>query len=143
MEALQDALQIAQDEESSAWQELIGINGIGAVMAHSLVRFFTADSSRALLEALVPHLTITPDVQRNVDSPIAGKTVVFTGTLQMMTRDEAKAQAEILGAKVASTVSSKTNYLIAGADAGSKRAKAEALGVIVMNEQEWSALIHG
>jgi DNA ligase (NAD+) len=143
MEALQTAIQGAQDEASDAWQELIGINGIGAVIARSLVQFFTATSSCALLEELIPHLTIAPEVQRTMDSPIAGKTVVFTGTLEKMTRDEAKAQAEMLGVKVASSVSAKTDYLIAGADAGSKRTKAEALGVTVLSEQEWSALIHG
>jgi len=96
---LQAATEIAEDEASDAWQELIGINGIGAVMARSLVQFFTAESSRALLEELLPHLTIAPEVQRTIDSPIAGKTVVFTGTLEKMTRDEAKAQAEMLGQK--------------------------------------------
>ena len=74
-------------------------------------------------------------------SPVAGKTVVFTGTLVRLTRSEAKAQAERLGAKVAGSVSKKTDYVVAGAEAGSKLKKASELGVAVLSEDEWIALI--
>jgi DNA ligase (NAD+) len=82
----------------------------------------------------------TPDAS---DSPVAGKIVVFTGTLTTMGRSEAKARAESLGAKVAGSVSKKTDYVVVGADAGSKAAKAEALGVVTLSEEEWVALVEG
>ncbi|MEM8658690.1 MAG: BRCT domain-containing protein, partial [Pseudomonadota bacterium] len=97
---------------------------------------------RAAVDRLLAQLDVQP-VQSNADqsSPVAGKTVVFTGTLETMTRAEAKATAEALGAKVSGSVSAKTDILIAGPGAGSKLTKAKALDVEVMSEEEWRAFI--
>ena len=95
-----------------------------------------------ILEQLNSHLNIQPyDMPQTSDSPVAGKTVVFTGTLSKTTRAEAKAKAETLGAKVSGSVSKKTDYVIAGEDAGSKLKKATELGVTVLSEGEWIDLI--
>ncbi|WP_127902800.1 NAD-dependent DNA ligase LigA [Solirhodobacter olei] len=125
-----------------AWNELIGIDGIGAVLAVSLVSAFHQEAERASIDRLVAELEIEPVVARGaVESPVAGKTLVFTGTLEKMTRAEAKARAEALGAKVAGSVSAKTDLLIAGPGAGSKATKAADLGVEVIDEDAWLALI--
>ena len=126
----------------AALAELVDINGIGPVMAQSLVDAFANPEERAAIDALAAHLSIQ-DAERPQaqDSPVAGKTLVFTGTLTRMTRAEAKARAEALGARVAGSVSAKTDLLVAGEGAGSKAAKAEALGVTVIDEDAWLALI--
>ena len=125
-----------------AWEEIIGIEGVGAVLAASLVTTLTQGRERASVERLVAELAeIQPPEQRSTDSPVAGKTIVFTGTLTRLTRAEAKARAEASGAKVAGSVSAKTDILVAGEGAGSKAAKAEALGVRVIDEDAWLALI--
>lgn len=142
-EALQVAMHDAQEPSSAAWLELLNIDGIGKKVATALVQFFHEEHNRALLAELVPHIRFVEEAMRVSDSPVAGKSVVFTGTLVTMTRDEAKAQAEALGAKVASSVSGKTDYVVAGADAGSKLAKAQALGVAVLSEEEWRILVSG
>ncbi|MBL4908006.1 MAG: hypothetical protein JKX94_11185, partial [Sneathiella sp.] len=105
--------------------------------------FFSEPQNRAILEALRAQLDVQAFEAPDDDSPVAGKTVVFTGSLELMTRAEAKAKAEGLGAKVSGSVSAKTDYLVAGAKAGTKLKKAEALGVSVMTEQEWLDLIGG
>ena len=129
---------------SAEWEELISINGVGAVMAQSLVDAFQNPAERAAIDALAAQLTIQPVAARGqVDSPVAGKTVVFTGTLEKMTRAEAKARAEALGAKVAGSVSAKTDLLIAGPGAGSKAKEAERLGVETIDEDAWLRLIGG
>ncbi|MGA1342952.1 MAG: BRCT domain-containing protein, partial [Hyphomonas sp.] len=97
--------------------------------------------NREMLDALLGQITIEDEVPAASDSPVAGKTVVFTGTLERMTRDEAKARASGLGAKVAGSVSAKTDILVAGTGAGSKRARAESLGVRILSEAEWLELI--
>jgi len=114
---------------------------VGAVLAGSVVDFFAEPHNRAAVARLLAHLDVQ-DVATPapVDSPVAGKTLVFTGKLTRMTRDEAKARAEALGAKVSSAISGRTDLLIAGEDAGSKLKKAAALGVTVISEQEWLAL---
>ena len=94
-----------------------------------------------MLEALLAEIEIEDETPAAADSPVAGKTVVFTGTLERMTRDEAKARAGALGAKVAGSVSTKTDILVAGPGAGSKLAKADSLGVRTMTEAEWLTLI--
>ena len=128
--------------DSREWAELISIDGVGAVLAGSLVEAFQNAAERAAIDALVAELDVQPVVARApVDSPVAGKTVVFTGTLEKMTRAEAKARAEALGAKVAGSVSAKTDFLVAGPGAGSKAKDAEKHGVTVIDEDGWLALI--
>ena len=127
--------------DSREWAELISIDGVGAVLAGSLVEAFQNAAERAAIDALVAELDVQPVVARApVDSPVAGKTVVFTGTLEKMTRAEAKARAEALGAKVAGSVSAKTDLLIAGPGAGSKAKDAARLGIEVIDEDAWLAL---
>ena len=126
------------------WAELNAINGVGAVMAQSLVDAFQNPAERAAIDALAAQLTIQPVAARGqVDSPVAGLTVVFTGTLEKMTRAEAKARAEALGAKVAGSVSAKTDLLVAGPGAGSKAKDAERLGIRIIDEDAWLELIGG
>ena len=124
------------------WQDLTAIDGVGDVLAASLVTAFHHPSERGAIDALAAHLSVQ-DAVRNApqDSPVAGKTLVFTGTLEKMSRAEAKARAEQLGAKVAGSVSAKTDLVIAGPGAGSKAKAAEALGVTIIDEDGWLALI--
>ena len=130
------------DTARIAWEELTGIEGIGATVAVSLVTTFQQEKERASIDRLVAHLQVQPVAARAAsDSPVAGKTVVFTGTLEKMTRAEAKARAEALGAKVAGSVSAKTDLLVAGPGAGSKAAKAAELGVDTIDEDGWLSLI--
>jgi DNA ligase (NAD+) len=127
---------------SAGWDDLTAINGVGAVMAHSLVEAFQNPAERAAIDALVAMLTITPVAAPvTTGSPVAGLTVVFTGTLEKMTRAEAKARAEALGAKVAGSVSARTDIVIAGPGAGSKAKDAERLGIRILDEDAWLALI--
>ncbi|MDQ2068005.1 NAD-dependent DNA ligase LigA [Xinfangfangia sp. CPCC 101601] len=125
------------------WEELTSIDGVGATLATSLTEAFRNPAERQAIDALVSHLEVQPVAAAATDSPVAGKIVVFTGTLERMTRAEAKARAEALGAKVAGSVSAKTDLLIAGPGAGSKAKAAEALGVTVIDEDAWLALIGG
>lgn len=124
------------DETTRA--ELLSIDGIGGTVVSALKDFFEEPHNLAMLEALVQQVRIEPyrPVLR-ADSAVTGKTVVFTGTLARLGRKEAKAHAESLGAKVAGSVSKKTDYVVAGADAGSKLKDAQALGVTVLSEEEW------
>ncbi|MBO6543558.1 MAG: NAD-dependent DNA ligase LigA [Alphaproteobacteria bacterium] len=128
--------------DTEAYQELVSIDGIGAAVADALVDFFqephNLEAVRALKEAGVQP---TPLPVQDTGSPVAGKTVVFTGSLELMTRSEAKARAEGLGAKVSGSVSKKTDILVAGPGAGSKLTKAQELGVQTMTEEEWLHLI--
>ncbi|NQV99249.1 MAG: NAD-dependent DNA ligase LigA [Rhodospirillales bacterium] len=136
------AMDKAQDPDSESYQDLINIDGIGVSMAADILAFFAEEQNRAILDDLDRLLTVQEFVAPDVNaSPVAGKTVVFTGTLETLGRSEAKAKAESLGAKVAGTVSKKTDIVIAGPGAGSKLKKAEDLGVRVMTEQEWIELI--
>ncbi len=137
-------MEAARDHAGAEWAELNAINGVGETLAGSLVDFFHEPANRAAIERLVGHLEIE-DVAAPAasGSPIAGKTVVFTGTLERMTRAEAKARAEALGAKVAGSVSAKTDYVVAGPGAGSKEKAARELGVPLFSEEEWLALIGG
>ncbi|WP_420393492.1 NAD-dependent DNA ligase LigA [Acuticoccus sp.] len=119
--------------------ELEAIDGIGGVVADALEAFFGESHNVEALDALAAELTIEDEVARRVASPIAGKSVVFTGSLEAMTRDEAKARAEMLGARVVGSISGKTDIVVAGPGAGSKLAKAEALGLTVWDEAAWLA----
>ena len=135
---------VAAAEPGQARADLISIDGVGEVMATSLTAAFANSAERATIDRLVQHLDIQ-DAKRTVtaDSPVAGKTVVFTGSLEKMTRAEAKARAESLGAKVAGSVSAKTDLLVAGPGAGSKAKKAGELGIETLDEDGWLALIGG
>ncbi len=138
-----EAAMTAATPDSPEWQDLIDIDGVGEVMATSLVAAFHQSAERAAIDRLVAHLDVEPAELPSNDSPVAGKTLVFTGTLEKMTRAEAKARAEALGAKVAGSVSAKTDLLIAGPGAGSKAKKAADLGVETIDEETWIALIEG
>ena len=131
----------ANDVESEAYANLVNIDGVGPAVAADLSAFFNEPHNKGVLSDLMSVLTIEDFQQANDQSPVSGKIVVFTGTLEQMTRNEAKARAETMGAKVAGSVSQKTDFVIAGPGAGSKAAKAESLGVTVLSEQEWLALI--
>jgi DNA ligase (NAD+) len=138
-------MEAAQDPESEARAGLLGIHGIGGEMAADLIGFFAEPHNQAVLDDLAREVTVLdwePTAQRTV-SPLAGKTIVFTGSLATMSRSEAKARAEALGANVTSSVSAKTDYVVAGADPGSKATKATALGVRLLDEAEWRALAVG
>ena len=126
---------------AEAWQELVGIDGVGAILALSLTAAFANPAERASIDRLAAHLTVEEAERPADDSPVAGKTVVFTGTLETMTRAEAKARAEALGAKVAGSVSAKTDILVAGPGAGSKAKKAAELGIETLDEAGWRDLI--
>ncbi len=138
------AMIAAQDAGSDAYADLLNIEDVGPSVAADLIGFFAEPHNIEVLDDLEAHLDI-PKFVRPVatDSPVAEKTVVFTGTLTTMTRAEAKANAERLGAKVAGSVSRKTDYLVAGADAGSKLKSAREMGVNVLTEEEWKKLIAG
>lgn len=129
-------LEIPADAQA-AWDDLISTDGIGPVLAMSLSDALANPREREAIDRLTAHLTILPPEARATDSQIAGLTIVFTGTLERMTRAEAKARAEALGAKVAGSVSAKTDILVAGPGAGSKATKAAALGIRVIDEDEW------
>src|SRR6056297_3656550 len=129
--------------DSPAWAEITGIDGIGEAVAVALTTTLSQEAERASVDRLVAHLEIEPPEARAKGSPVAGKTVVFTGSLEKMTRAEAKARAEALGAKVSGSVSAKTDLVVAGPGAGSKAKKAAELGVETLDEDGWLALIEG
>src|SRR5690606_31782197 len=119
----------AADPQSEAWRSLTAIDGVGDVLAGALIDFFAEKHNRRVLKALAEAgVEAVPLAAQETSSPIAGKTVVFTGSLERMTRSEAKARAEQMGAKVAGSVSAKTDLVVAGPGAGSKLAKAAELG---------------
>jgi len=143
--ALRTAMTEASDPDSEAYRRLVDINGIGEDTAADIVGFFAEPRNLAVLDDLTAHVTV-----QNFSAPkaetggaLAGKTVVFTGTLVELTRNEAKARAEALGANVTGSVSAKTDLVVVGADAGSKAAKAEQLGVRTVTEAEFLVLIGG
>ncbi|MFL1875756.1 NAD-dependent DNA ligase LigA [Hansschlegelia beijingensis] len=128
---------VKKDKGDEAWQEMVAIEGVGAVVAHAVIEFFQEPKNDPPLDALLAEVTPAPMEEAASDSPVAGLTVVFTGTLERMTRDEAKAMAERLGAKVSGSVSGKTDIVVAGPGAGSKLTKARDLGVEVLTEDQW------
>ncbi len=130
----------AATEESEARAEINNIEGFGEVVAEAIADFFAEKHNEEVLDALTAHVTPLPMEAVASLSPVAGKTIVFTGSLERMTRDEAKAMAERLGAKVAASVSKKTDLVVAGPGAGSKLAKAAELGIEAMSEEDWLRL---
>ena len=121
---------------------LVAIDGIGGAMAKDIVEFFQEEHNLKTVSDLLNQIEVEDYIDTaNYDSPIAGKIVVFTGTLEKMARAEAKAQAQSLGAKVAGSVSKNTDYVVMGADAGSKATKAKELGVTILSEDEYLELI--
>jgi DNA ligase (NAD+) len=135
-----DILQ-ATEKTGAAWEELMSIDGVGGAAAGSLVDFLGAPQNRVVVDELLDAVTVIDAEAPSADSEVSGKTVVFTGKLELMSRDEAKAKAQGLGAKVSGSVSAKTDYLVAGPGAGSKLKKAEGLGVKILTEAEWLEMI--
>ncbi len=134
------ALKIAGGDEAAA-QEMDDVDQIGAVVVEAVRRYFAQLDNRKLVEELAREVTITDAERVATESPVAGKTVVFTGSLEKMSRDEAKAMAERLGARVSGSVSKKTDLVVAGPGAGSKLKDAEKHGVKVIDEDGWFVLI--
>jgi len=131
-----------EEEDGAARVQLLAIDGVGETLVTALIAFFADEHNRAALSRLLEHVTPEDaEASAAADSPVAGKTVVFTGKLERMSRDEAKARAESLGAKVSGSVSAKTDILVAGPGAGSKLKKATELGVETLSEEGWLALI--
>ncbi|BGE83774.1 NAD-dependent DNA ligase LigA [Methylosinus sp. 3S-1] len=122
---------------SEARERIESIEGIGGVVAEALHDFFAEPHNEREIDALLAHVSLEPMPTIENASPVAGKTVVFTGALERLTREEAKAQAERFGAKISGSVSKKTDLVVAGPGAGSKLAKAKELGVEVISEEEW------
>ena len=143
LDAWRAAMTAARDAESEAYGELINIDGIGPSVATDLVAFVHEAHNRTVLDELAAILDVAPFEQPTRDSPLAGKTIVFTGTLEHMTRPEAKARAEALGTKVSGSVSKKTDLVVAGPGSGSKAKKAQELGVETIDEDAWMKLIGG
>ena len=133
-----ESLRAAARAENAA-EELSGVGGIGPVVAEAIADFFAEPRNETALDALVKEVTVEPMEAIAAGHPLAGQTIVFTGSLERMTRDEAKAVAERLGAKVSGSISAKTNLVVAGPGAGSKLAKARELGVETIDEDEWIA----
>jgi DNA ligase (NAD+) len=141
------SMEAAVDPESAARENLLSINGIGESMAEDIVSFFAEPRNQELLNKLYdprdgePLVTIRDFEPSNMASPVSGKTVVFTGRMESMSRSEAKAHAERSGANVASSVSKKTDYVVTGPGAGSKEKEARKLGLTILSEREWLDLI--
>ena len=141
IDAWRTAMISAAEGDEEALAELENIDGVGPKVAEALVAFFKEEHNLDVLNDLVSLVTAEPLTQVETSgSSFSGKTMVFTGSLEQMTRAEAKATAEALGAKVAGSVSAKTDYVVVGADAGSKAKKAAELGVTMLSEEEWLKL---
>lgn len=141
LEALREVAVAAHGGDAEALADLTGIDGIGPAVAEALGDFFHEPHNVAVWEDLLSEVSPPPYVVETRDSAVAGKTVVFTGALETMSRDEAKAQAERLGAKAAGSVSAKTDLLVAGPGAGSKLKKAQELGIEVIDEAAWAEIV--
>ena len=137
------ARSAAAETPGDAFLEVAGVDSVGVVAGRMIGEFFGEDHNLALVDDLLGQLTVIPAERPKTDTAVAGKTIVFTGALEKMTRDEAKAQAEGLGAKVSGSVSKKTDLVVAGPGAGSKLKTATELGIQVMTEDEWLALVAG
>ena len=138
------SLTAAKSHIGEDWAELISVDGMGEAAAGALTDFFNAPQNAQMIDNLIAPLgpvSVTDAQAPSSDSPVSGKTVVFTGKLEKFSRDEAKAKAQSLGAKVSGSVSAKTDILIAGPGAGSKLKKATELGIQTMSEDEWLEFI--
>jgi DNA ligase (NAD+) len=140
-DALRTAIDAIAAGDEDAREALLSIDGIGATVADALAAFFGEAHNRDSLDALLLHVTIEDAAAPAQGGALAGKTLVITGTLEHLSRDEAKARAEAAGAKVSGSVSAKTDFLLAGEKAGSKLKKAQELGVIILSEDDWITLI--
>ncbi|MCT4656465.1 MAG: NAD-dependent DNA ligase LigA [Cohaesibacter sp.] len=140
-DALRQAMMTAKEVGSTSWKDLLDIDGIGEVMAKSIVDFFTEPRNEEALTDLLTYVIPQDAEAAQTDTNISGKTVVFTGKLEKLSRSEAKNQAEGLGARVSGSVSAKTDILVAGPGAGSKLKKAQELNVKTLTEDEWIDLI--
>jgi DNA ligase (NAD+) len=134
------ALKVAGGD-GAAREEMDALDQIGETVIDSIARYFGEAHNLGVVERLTGQVSIIDAEKPKTDTAIAGKTVVFTGSLEKLTRDEAKAQAERLGAKVSGSVSAKTDLVVAGPGAGSKLAKARDLGVAVIDEDAWIAMV--
>jgi DNA ligase (NAD+) len=140
LDALRDtAVRAATDAEGLA--EIVSVEGIGPVVAQAVVDFFAEPHNLEVVNDLLSEVSPPPFIVETLQSPVSGQTLVFTGSLETLSRDEAKAQAEALGAKVAGSVSAKTDLVIAGPGAGSKLKKAAELGIEVIDEAAWAAIV--
>jgi DNA ligase (NAD+) len=143
VEAFLQAMDKVAERDPEAIEELDAMDQIGDAVIEAAAAYFAEDHNRAIVEDLKGQLQVQPAEKPKNDTAVAGKTVVFTGSLERMTRDEAKAQAERLGAKVSGSVSKKTDLVVAGPGAGSKLKTAAELGIQVLTEDEWLALVAG
>jgi DNA ligase (NAD+) len=143
VEAFLAAMDKVADRDPEAMAELDALDQVGRAVIEAAAAYFAEDHNRKIVQDLVTELEIQDALAPKADTAVAGKTVVFTGALERMTRDEAKAQAEMLGAKVASSVSKKTDLVVAGPGAGSKLKTAADLGIQVLTEEQWLALVGG
>jgi DNA ligase (NAD+) len=141
VDAFVEAMSLVGRGDRDALAELDSIEGIGDTVARAIAEFFNEKHNRDEVKKLLGEVTVLDAKAPSKSSPVSGKTVVFTGTLEKMTRNEAKARAESLGAKVAGSVSAKTDLVIAGPGAGSKLKDAQKLGVKVISEDDWLKLI--
>jgi DNA ligase (NAD+) len=139
--AFTDTMTAAADDPAVR-DQVIDIDGVGAVLADAVIAFFADAHNRGAVARLLAHVTPRDtEALRTDGSPVTGKTIVFTGTLEKVSRAEAKARAEALGAKVSGSVSAKTDLVVAGPGAGSKLKKALELGIETLDEDGWLALI--
>ena len=144
IDALRTAMVSASVVDSEAFEDLSNIDGIGPLVANDLISFFNDNNNQALLDDFVTQINIQEFIlPKERESPISGKIIVFTGTLEKVTRGEAKARAEQLGAKVSGSVSKKTDIVVVGEGAGSKAKKARELGLDLLSEFQWLELIRG
>ena len=139
--ALREAAEAARSGDDEAAASLTSIDGIGGAVVEALGDFFHEDHNKAVWDDILSEVTPPPYIVETKESPVSGKTVVFTGKLETMSRDEAKAQAERLGAKASGSVSAKTDLLVAGPGAGSKLKKAADLGIEVIDEAGWAKIV--
>ena len=140
---LKKSMNEAKNLEGSSWSDLMSIDGVGEVLAKAIIQIFNNPAQRQIIDNLVEELIIEDEIENIVSgSPLEGMVVVFTGSLELMTRSEAKISAEKFGAKVSGSVSKKTDLVVSGPGAGSKEKKAIELGVKVLSESEWLKLIN-